>query len=153
MYDFLNYRASHALTAKPVTIEPNSTIRQAEEVFQAHHFNALPVMSGDELVGWLTKLDVLKAFRFSDDSIFPQYEQIMERPVRSAMTPAGEVVHVTSGAPLTRVLEKMVKLQAKSLPVIDDDRLIGVIAREDLLTALRKATRPEPVAATPPNPT
>ncbi len=153
MYDFMRYRACDALTADPVTIGPDSSIREAEEVFQAHQFNALPVMHDGELVGWLTKLDVLKAFRFSDESIFPQYEQIMDRPVRSVMTAAREVVRVTSRAPLTRVLEKMVKVQAKSLPVIDDDRLVGVIAREDVLAALRRATRPDGVATTPQNAT
>lgn len=128
------------MTADPVTIAPAATLRDAEAVFRSHEFNALPVLDGDALVGWLTKLDVLKAFRFSEDSIFPQYEQIMEHTVASVMTPPRELVRVTPRAPLTRVLEKMVRAQAKSLPVIDGDRLVGVIAREDVLTALRKAT-------------
>ncbi len=147
MYDFLHYRARDALSEDLVTIGPDASLREAENLFGAHRFNGLPVMVGDELVGWLTKLDVLKAFRFSEDSIFPQYDQIMERPVRSVMTPAPDLVRVTSRAPLTRVLEKMVARQAKSLPVVDGDRLVGVIAREDVLDALRKATRlAEPAA-------
>lgn len=143
MYDFLQYRACDALTADPVTIGPQATLREAEELFRAHDFNALPVMDGETLIGWLTKLDVLKAFRFTEESIFPQYETIMKHQVRSVMTAMPDLVRVTSRAPLTRVLEKMIKIQAKSLPVIDDDRLVGVIAREDVLKALRDATRPE----------
>ncbi len=56
------------------------------------------------------------------------------------MTPLRDAVRVTSRTPLTRVLEKMVRSGVKSMPVVDDDRLIGVIAREDLLRALRRAT-------------
>ena len=130
------------MTEGPVTIAPDATLREAEALFHTHDFNALPVMDGETFVGWLTKLDVLGAFRFSDESIFPQYEQLMERPVRSAMTPLRELVRVNSRTPLSRVLEKMVTARAKSLPVVDGDDLVGVIAREDLLAALRRATPP-----------
>lgn len=143
MYDFLRYRACDAMTAQPIAIAADATLRDAEAVFQAHHFNALPVMEGNAFVGWLTKLDVLRAFRFSAESIFPQYDQLMDRPVRSAMTPLRDLVRVTPRAPLSRVLEKMVKAGAKSLPVLDGDELVGVIAREDLLEALRRATPPQ----------
>ncbi len=130
------------MTERLVSIGPDATLREAEALFRDHDFNALPVMEGDRFVGWLTKLDLLGAFRFSDESIFPQYEQLMERPVRSAMTPLRELVRVNSRTPLSRVLEKMVAARAKSLPVVDGDDLVGVIAREDLLEALRRATPP-----------
>lgn len=135
------------MTRSPVTIAADATLREAETLFGSHDFNALPVMDGDAFVGWLTKLDVLGAFRFSGESIFPQYEQLMGRPVRLAMTPLRELVRVNPRTPLSRVLEKMVAARARSLPVVDGDDLVGVIAREDLLAALRRAT--PPAAATP----
>ncbi len=141
MYEFLRYLARDFLSAPPVTIGLESTLREAEAVFEARQFNALPVVAKDGTpVGWLTKLDVLKAFRFGAESTLPQYDFIMGLPVRSAMTPLRDAVRVTSRTPLTRVLEKMVRSGVKSMPVVDDDRLIGVIAREDLLRALRRAT-------------
>lgn len=143
MYEFLNYRACDFSTRSPITISPDASLREAEVLFGTHQFNALPVIEGSDIVGWLTKLDVLKAFQFSDESIFPQYDQIMETPVRAVMTELRDLVRVTPRTPLTRVLKKMVQSGAKSLPVVDGDTLAGVIAREDVLRALRRATRPE----------
>src|SRR3990172_8916753 len=51
----------------PVTIAPGATLAEAERVFEKRDFNGLPVVgAGGELVGFLTKLDVLRAFRFTE---------------------------------------------------------------------------------------
>jgi CBS domain-containing protein len=51
------------------------------------------------------------------------------------------VVHVEPTTPLTRVLEMMVSLKARSFPVIGPGReLLGMISREDVMRALREAT-------------
>lgn len=141
MYEFLDYRVCDAMTAGPVTVGPDATLAEAEAVFDRHEFNALPVVDGDALVGVLTKLDVLKAFRFTPDHVFPPYEELMTRPVRGVMT--RDVATVTPRTPLTRVLQKMLDTRNKSFPVLEDDRLVGVIAREDVLRALRRAAAGE----------
>lgn len=101
-------------------------------------FNSLPVVGpGGELRGVVTKLDLLKAFRFTDDHMFPPYEEIMARPVHEVMV--SDVSTVTPRTPLTRVLETLVRLRTKSLPVVEDGVVVGMIAREDVLQALRRA--------------
>jgi CBS-domain-containing membrane protein len=50
---------------------------------------------------------------------------------------------VTPRAPLTRVLQKMLDARDKSLPVIDDGRLVGVVTRQDVLAALRRGVAGE----------
>jgi CBS domain-containing protein len=141
MYEFLDYRVCDAMTVNAVTVKESTTLAEAEALFEEHDFNALPVVDGKRLLGVVTKLDLLKAFRFTDESMFPPYEQIMARPVSHVMT--RDVVTVNPRTPLTRVLEKMVDLRTKSLPVTAGDELVGVIAREDLLRALRRAVSGE----------
>jgi CBS domain-containing protein len=46
---------------------------------------------------------------------------------------------VTPRTPLPRVLETLVRLRTKSLPVVEDGVVVGMIAREDVLQALRRA--------------
>jgi CBS domain-containing protein len=70
----------------------------------------------------------------------PHYDELMRRPVGEMMTEA--VVHVEPKAPLTRVLQLMVSLKSRSFPVIGPDRqLVGMISREDVIRALKDATR------------
>ena len=142
MYEFLSYRVCDAMTPGPVCIAPDATLAEAEAVFEAHEFDALPVVGpAEELLGVVTKLDLLRAFRFTDEHMFPPYEQVMASPVREVMT--AEPVTVMPRTPLTRVLETLLRLRVKSVPVVEDDRVVGVIAREDVLRALRRAVAGE----------
>ena len=139
MYEFLDYRVSDVMTEQPITVGPRSTLADVEAIFEEHEFNGLPVVGSDqELLGLVTKLDVLKAFLFDDDHMFPPYEEIMQQRAASVMTT--DPLTVTPRAALTRVLEKLVRGRFKSLPVVDDGRVVGMIGREDVLMALREAT-------------
>jgi CBS domain-containing protein len=142
MYEFLDYRVCDAMTADPVTITPDLPLARVEEIFSQHDFNALPVVDASgALVGVVTKLDVLKAFRFTDEHMFPPYEQIMTQPAGEVMT--RDVATVTPRMPLTRLLQRMLDTRNKSFPVVDGARLVGVVAREDVLNALRRAAAGE----------
>jgi CBS domain-containing protein len=98
------------------------------------------------LQGLVTSLDLLRAFDFSEDTILPAYHRIMQCEVASVMS--RDVLSVTPKAPLTRVLRKLVDTRNKSFPVVDDGRVVGVVAREDVMQALRRANRGEKPAAT-----
>ena len=138
MYDFLDYRVEDVMTTTPVTLASGRSLAEAEVLFEKHDFNALPVVSdGGQLLGVITKLDLLRAFRFTDEQVFPPYDEIMRRPVSELMSQ--EPATVTPRAPLTRVLEKLVRTGHKSFPVVDGDTLVGVVAREDVLRGLRRA--------------
>jgi len=144
MYEFLAYRVEHVMTTALVSIAPEATLRAAEEIFETHDFNLIPVVRGGRLLGIVTKLDLLRAFDFSTESIVPHYEEIMARPVTAAWNE--NVVTVPRDYPLTRVVDRMVETRWRSFPVVDADRLIGVVSRSDVLSALRRAAggqRPE----------
>ncbi len=142
MYEFLDYRVCDAMTPDPVRVGPAATLAEAEALFEKHGFNALPVVApGGELLGVVTQLDLLRAFRFTDDHMFPPYEEVMAGPVREVMTT--DATTVTPRTPLTRVLETLVRTRMKSVPVVEDGCVVGMIAREDLLAALRRAVAGE----------
>jgi CBS domain-containing protein len=142
MHEFLEYRVRHVMTTTLETIEPSASLAQAQAIFDQHDFNALPVVEPDgRLVGILTKLDLLAAFAFTPDTIIPRYEDVMRSQVAEQMT--RELVTVAPDFPLTRVLQELVETRNKSLPVVDGTHLAGIIAREDVLRALRRAAAGE----------
>jgi CBS domain-containing protein len=138
VYEFLDYLVSDAMS-KPTVVGPDATLAEVEQILEQTGFNGLPVVSGGELIGFVTSLDLLAAFRFTPDAILPPYDEIMRRRVSSVMAKHPAVVQPTTR--LTRVLEKMVDTRNKSFPVIDPttEHLVGVVAREDVMRALRRA--------------
>lgn len=138
MYAFLHYRVRDYMTAHPVTISPNATLADAQGLFELHGFNGLPVVEGgDELLGVITKLDVLRAFALGPAHMIPPYREAMNAAVETVMT--REPVTASPDLPLTRVLQRLIELRVKSLPVTEDGKLVGIISREDTLRALREA--------------
>ena len=148
MYEFLDYVVSDVMS-KPTAIGPDATLAEVERILEQAGFNGLPVVDAGVLVGFVTSLDLLDAFRFTPDAMLPPYDEIMRRPVSSVMTPEPAVVQPNTR--LTRVLEKMITTRNKSFPVVDPhgDRLVGIVAREDVMQALRRAASGSPAAPKP----
>ena len=137
MYEFLSYQVKDVMS-RPISVGPQTTLGEVEQILEKNGFNALPVVDrAERVIGLVTSLDLLKAFAFTEDSILPPYDDIMRRPIEGLMT--RDPLTVTPRSPLTRVLEKMVDTRDKSFPVVEDGRLVGVVAREDVMKALRRA--------------
>jgi CBS-domain-containing membrane protein len=136
MYEFLKYVVSDVMSRDVVVAAPSTSLGELEAIFAERDFNGLPVISKSrELVGMVTKLDILKAFRFTEEHLIPRYDEIVQRRASSVMS---EIDHpFAPEAPLTRVLEYFVATRFKSCPVLDHGRLVGIVSREDVLNALR----------------
>ncbi|HEY7816642.1 MAG TPA: CBS domain-containing protein, partial [Vicinamibacteria bacterium] len=61
--------------SKPTTVAPGATLAEVERILEQNGFNGVPVAVDGALVGFVTSLDLLSAFRFSPDSMLPPYEQ------------------------------------------------------------------------------
>ena len=140
MYRFIECTVSQYMTAAVKTVTRQTTMRELEALFEMHDFNGFPVVEEGKMLGIVTKFDFLRTFAFTTGQVVPHYDELMGRTVAEVMTEA--VVDVGPATPLTRVLQLMVNLKARSLPVISpDQQLVGMISREDVMRALRDATR------------
>src|SRR6516225_10283289 len=139
MYRFIECTAAQYMTRSVTTVTRQITMSELEQLFETHDFNSFPVVEDGKMVGIVTKFDFLRTFAFTTGQMLPRYDELMRRPVAETMTEA--VVHVEPGAPLTRVLQLMVSLKARSFPVVGaQGQLLGIISREDVMRALKEAT-------------
>ena len=128
------------MTRTVTTVTRRTTMRELQALFERHDFNSFPVVEEGKMLGIVTKFDFLRAFAFTTGQMVPHYDELMRRAVGEMMSDA--VVHVEPTAPLTRVLQLMVSLKSRSLPVVGADRqLLGIISREDVIRALKEATQ------------
>lgn len=137
MHRFLEARVAEYMTRHVVSVPPSTSLREIEALFVAHDFNGVPVVDGSALIGLVTKLDVLRVFVFTPQSVIPQYDQLSRLTASEIMT--RDPITFPPDAPLTRVLQALVDFRVKSFPVLEDGRLVGMIAREDVVRALRDA--------------
>ncbi len=142
MYRFLESHVADYMTRAVLTVTPDTPVRELERRFTEHDFNGFPVIADGAVVGVVTKFDVLKAFIFTPQTVVPPYEELSRRTAAEIMT--RDVLTFTPATPLTRVLQALVDARVKSFPVLEDGRLVGIIAREDVMRALRDAAETAP---------
>ncbi|MBO9541818.1 DUF1385 domain-containing protein [bacterium] len=133
------------LAQRGPTLHPDDHLSKAQHLLRQSPGHALPVVSGDRLVGVVAEVDLLKALRLGLSGA-----ELEAYPVRSAMTP--DVVTGQAEASLASAWETMATGRLKTLPVLDGHgSFSGVVFRNDLLAALRRDLRPAQIGglATP----
>jgi CBS-domain-containing membrane protein len=130
--------ATH-MTRDVKTVTRSLTLRELGDLFEGEDFNTYPVAESGQVVGVVSKFDHLACFVFTPVHMMPRYDDLMSRRVADIMT--SDFIYVGTDTRLTRVLQLMVDHRIRSMPVIDmDQRLAGIISREDVMRALRRYT-------------
>ena len=137
MYSFLEQTVADHMTRDVKTVTRSVTLRELADLFEKDDFNAYPVEENAQVVGVVSKFDHLACFVFTPAHMMPRYDDLMKRTVADIMT--SDFIYVATDTRLTRVLQLMVDHRIRSMPVIDgDQRLAGMIAREDVMRALQR---------------
>jgi CBS domain-containing protein len=149
MYEFLDETVEHNMVRPARTVAPEMTVGDLLRLFATDDVNAYPVESQDRLVGIVSKADALKAFALKQDGILPHYDDVMGTTVEEVMT--HHVMTIDAETRLQRVLHLIEKHHFKSLPVVNaSNRVVGMIAREDIIRALARCnTRQSSAQALP----
>jgi CBS domain-containing protein len=137
VYKFLEQVVADHMTRDVKSVTRAVTLRELGDLFEQDDFNAYPVEEGSQVVGLVSKFDYLACFVFTPAHMITCYGDLMKRPVADVMT--SEFIYVGEDTKLTRVLQLMVDHRLRSMPVIDgDQRLVGMISREDVMRALQR---------------
>jgi CBS domain-containing protein len=139
LHTFLEQTVADYMTRDAKTVSRDVTLRELEGLFEKDDFNAYPVEESSQVVGLVSKFDFLAFFVFSPASMVPRYADLMNQTVADIMTP--DFIYVRGDTKLTRVLQLMVDHRIRSMPVLEgDQRLVGMISREDVMRALQRCS-------------
>jgi CBS domain-containing protein len=136
------------MTIDPLTVAPETTLSDAARIMLDRHVSALPVVSGNGLLrGIITDGDLLRRPELDTAPDigwwrgFLAPETSASAFVKTRGRHVGEVMTtpVRSVAPSTALgdaIAMMVKHHIKQVPVVDGDRLVGMLERRNVLAAL-----------------
>jgi CBS domain-containing protein len=114
------------MTDELVTIRPEAPIEEAIELLLTREISGLPVTDEDgHLVGIITEFALLAM-------VYDQ--QVKSHNVAQHMT--RELITADADDPISRVADLCIVHRVRRLPVMKNGRLVGLIARRDVLRAL-----------------
>lgn len=137
------------MTKEVYTIKPDSTLKECAEVLNKYQANGLVVMEEGKVIGVITKTDIFKAILprypdiIEDERHMTDLEYIEERVHKLFVMKVSEImgtppITVSSDMPIIRAGSLMIIRRVKQVPVIDKDRLVGIVTLTDIINALLK---------------
>lgn len=124
MHPFLKKTARDIMSVHVVTASPATTGEVLVRQLLCGQFSGLPVVDENQtVVGVVTEFDLLKAIRAGKNLANTTAREIMTIPP----------ICVSAGTPVEQVLQKMIDYFIIRLPVVENEKLIGIIARPNIL--------------------
>ncbi|MCQ8893543.1 MAG: CBS domain-containing protein [Methanolinea sp.] len=153
-------RVRDIMTKDPVTIGARAPVREAAVLIREHKIGGLPVMEGQTLVGMITESDILRLLqtgKISDDLWLPSPLEVIEVPIREfinwektrhALTSIGNIevrkvmshpaVTIGEDADIEEAASLMLSRKITRLPVVREGKLVGIVARSDIIRGMAK---------------
>ena len=112
----------------PVTIAPDAMLEEARQLMAKHRIRHLPVVERGKLVGILSTSD-----------LGAHVGQLARTKVNAAMT--ANPICVGSGVDAATAARLMLERGVRALPVVDGEKVIGVISASDIIEEYARAAR------------
>lgn len=116
-------RFESGLVNDPVTVNPNTTVRELLKITEANNISGMPVVEGEQLVGIVTSRDV-------------RFETNLDQKVANIMTPKERLVTVQEGASREEAIGLLHKHRIEKLLIVNNAfQLRGMITVKDIQRA------------------
>jgi CBS domain-containing protein len=105
-----------------VVAKPIVTLREAAKVMGEMNMGSLVIMEEEKIVGIVTSTDILKAIGEGRDADKVTIYEIATK----------NVITIQADEPLEKAVDIMVKNKIKKLPVLMNEKLVGIITVSDI---------------------
>jgi CBS domain-containing protein len=114
-----------AMTKNVIVINPDTTIKDTAKIMSGQRVGSLVVVENEKLVGIITELDIIWKVVASD--LDPKTTL-----VRDVMSK--QVVTIKSDQTLEDATQLMVENKIKKLPVVENNKIVGIITATDIIS-------------------
>ena len=119
-----------AMTASPTTVEAHESATEAARLMASHNVGSLPVLEGEDLVGMVTDRDLVLHVLAKD---------VDPHKVTVASICSENPIVVGPDDSLEVALQRMASEQIRRLPVVEERRLVGILAQADVSRTVEPA--------------
>jgi CBS domain-containing protein len=115
------------MTENPRSIKASASVVEAARLMREEHIGSLPITDDEQLVGMITDRDITtRVVAEAADLKMTSVEDVYSR----------DVITVEPDKGLEEAVELMARHQVRRLPVVENGRLVGIVAQADI--ALRE---------------
>ena len=146
--------AGDVMTRDVITVKKETTIRELAELFNRHRISSAPVVDDNgEMIGIVTETDLIEqdknlhiptVISLFDWVIYLESDKKFEKALKKMTGQSvGEIyseefVKVTPATPVSDVADILSSRKMNAIPVLDGNKIVGIVARIDLIRTMIK---------------
>jgi len=128
---------STIMTRDLITVNYKDDLESAEHLFKTHKIRHIPVVKGNELKGMLSYTDLLRisfADAIGEDEM--SIDSIVYNMFTIEQVMVKNVVTMPSTSTIKEVAEMLTQRNFHAIPIVDNNKLVGIVTTTDLLKFL-----------------
>ena len=111
-----------------ITVDKDQNLTDALKLLRKHNVSRLPVVNNKELVGIISERDIANKLGSS------KYESMPASRLHISSVMVKDVITVPQSMQLGDVAKLMLDEGIGSVPVMDDDKMVGIVSKADFVT-------------------
>lgn len=151
-------QAVDIMTRDMAMVSPDTSVEDVARVFLRRHISAVPVVDENGVLQGIVSVGDLMRRAENDTERTPSWwlhmvrspaerarEYVLSHGHHACDVMTRKVVTITDEMPVSQVSELLETHRIKRVPVVRDDRVVGIVSRANLLQGLAALTPPEEV--------
>lgn len=140
-------KAEDVMSRDLITVGPGAGLGEVADLFKRHRFTSLPVIGPDDrFLGIIFQMHLIGQAREDalrlDRGYLAAFKRLVD-PEREKPVKAGDIMSVagpraTAGTPIGALLPMMAEGDVDAVPVLEYARIVGIVTRTDLISALAR---------------
>lgn len=146
------------MNARPVAVQVTDTVGDASKAMRANKISGMPVLDGEKVVGVVSESDILKLLSVDEgegslwlpspfeifeipfrdlvkwERMQAGIENVSQRKVKEVMSRS--IHEIGPDDTIEEAAAIMTRHRVNRLPVVEDERLVGIITRGDIISGL-----------------
>jgi CBS domain-containing membrane protein len=128
---------SKIMTKNVITLQSSDSLELAEHLFKSNHIRHIPVVKGEAIIGMLSYTDLLRiSFADAVDEFEDTVDAIVYNMFTIEQVMAKNILSVSSKSTIKEVAQVLAKKEFHAIPVVDNNKLKGIVTTTDLLNYL-----------------
>jgi CBS domain-containing protein len=137
------------MSTEVITLSLDEHLNFASDLMRLGRIRHMPVISNGRLAGIVSQRDLLRAGISSVLGLRPAAQREWLEKIRVAEVMTKEVVTARSEWTIRHAVDVMLEHKVGCLPVIDGERLVGLLSETDCLRLLARLLAPAPAMSSP----
>jgi len=128
---------SAIMTTDVITLNNSDSLETAESIFKSKNIRHIPVVNGEAIIGILSYTDLLRiSFADAVDEDSGSVDSIVYNMFSIEQVMAKNLISVAPNTTIKEVAEILSKKEFHAIPIIDNDKLVGIVTTTDLINYL-----------------